>query len=268
MSAFKTEIGAGVKTGILILFFVVTIGFFFVVSLIAEKVKEKLWPERLDNQYMKHAFLHIKNLGSNRQEVFQEYQGFFGSEDTDEFMVFEIVRDMQLIVQSCYSFFDSAFNKTGELIDDIKFEATFMTKSYIDKEITIPCSANKENRTPTSMIFRKDNPHIFDTTETAKVYRAQKPTMILVEDTADADYSDTYANQKNRIKSTVVLPVLSHENKLLGTLVVHCDRAGFFRRNRYRFWNELLEIFSVEIGYQKLLLDYYIEKNPAVRKPF
>ena len=66
----------------------------------------------------------------------------------------------------------------------------------------------------------------------------------------------------------MILPVLSHKNELLGTLVIHCNQAGFFKTSRYDFWNERLEIFSVELGYHKLLLDYYIESNPNATKPF
>lgn len=89
------------------------------------------------------------------------------------------------------------------------------------------------------------------------------------EDTSTDDtYYETYQNQKDRIKSSVILPVLSHKNELLGTLVVHCNQPSFFRKSRFAFWKELLEIFSVELGYQKLLLDYYIENNPHAKKPF
>ena len=93
--------------------------------------------------------------------------------------------------------------------------------------------------------------------------------MILVEDTsADKSYAKTYSDQKSRIKSSVILPVLSHKNELLGTLVVHCNQACFFKMERRDFWNELLEMFSVELGYQKLLLDYYIEEYSDAHKPF
>ena len=248
---------------------VLTIVLIYLISCFAEWVKRKIWPESADNQYMKHAFLRIRKLGSIRQESFQEAMKMNTKQDASEFMIQECVNNMQLVVQSCYDFFESAFSVPGQLVDDIKFESTFMTKSYIDDEITIPCSANKENRTPVSMLHRSQNAKIYANTETDKIYQMDRPVMILIEDTTkEQTYIETYANQKVRIKSSVILPVLSHENVVLGTLVVHCNKAGFFKKELYSFWNELLEMFSVEVGYQKLLLDYYIENSPNADKPF
>lgn len=251
-----------------IVFIVVTILLFFAISCIAEHIKKMAFPEIMDDCYMREAFLHLRELGANRQRLFQESRSF--EKPTDESIVQESASNIQLAVESCYLFFDEAFSTTGELVNDIKFEVTFMTRSYIDGAITIPCSANKERRTPNSMLLRKDDIQIFDNTETAKIYAMKRPKMILVSNTADkaANYAETYAKQKDRIRSTVVLPVLSHKSELLGTLVVHCDRAGFFEKKRYCFWKELLEIFSVEIGYHKLMLDYYIENDSDLPKPF
>lgn len=265
----ESENTAPAKIFVLITLILATIFMFFVIACIAEFIKHLIWRDDTDDRYMKHAFLHIKELGANRQESFQEHQNALQPQNATDFMVDEAVRNMQLVVQSCFNFFNSAFSETGQLVDNIKFESTFMTRSYIDQEITIPCSANKENRTPISMLQREENPKIFENTETAKIYGMTRPAMILIEDTStNGDYVETYQHQKERIKSSVILPVLSHRNELLGTLVVHCNQARFFRRSRYAFWMELLEIFSVELGYHKLLLDYYIENNPTIEKPF
>ena len=246
-----------------------TVALIYFISLLAERIKCRIWPEIMDNHYMKLAFLKIRKLGAIRQETFQESKKCSATQDISAFMIQECVNNMQLVVQSCCDFFDSAFSVPGQLVDDIKFESTFMTKSYRDGEITIPCSANKENRMPVSMLHRATNPKIFEQTETAKIYKMDRPVMVLVEDTSKAsEYIETYSNQKARIKSSVILPVLSHENAMLGALVVHCDKAGFFKQEMFDFWNELLEMFSVEIGYQKLLLDYYIENSPNAKKPF
>ena len=269
VSVSSSDVGTAVKFfyGFSIVFF--TIALICIVACIAESIKHKIWPDIMDNHYMKLAFLKIRKLGSIRQETFQETKKCNASQDISEFMIQECVSNMQLAVQSCYDFFDSAFSVSGQLVDEIKFEATFMTKSYCDGEITIPCSANKENRMPVSMLHRGNNPKIFEKTETAKIYKMDRPVMVLVEDTLKAsEYIETYSNQKARIQSSVILPVLSHENVMLGALVVHCDKAGFFKNEMYNFWNELLEMFSVEIGYQKLLLDYYIENSPNAKKPF
>lgn len=250
-------------------FFCVTILLFFAIACLAQRIKQRVYPESWDDRYMKHAFLHLKELGANRQESFQESLPLPSPAPSNQFLVDELAQCMNLTIKSCYAFFNSAFSETGELVDDIRFEVTFMTKSYRDGEITIPFAANKENRTPVSMLLRKENIQIFSKTETARVYRMDRPTMILIEDTnRAATYEATYKNQKDRIRSTVILPVLSHRYELLGTLVVHCDRPGFFKEARRDFWRELLEVFSVELGYYKLMLDYYISNDKSLEKPF
>lgn len=267
--ALKEDSPFAIKCIFAVVSIVITIVVIYLVSLLSEYIKGKIWPENFEDEYMKHAFLHIRKLGANRQESFHKSQRNYAASSPEERMMKETMQNMQLVVDSCYAFFESAFSTTGQLVDDISFESTFMTKSYIDQKITIPCSANKENRTPISMLHRSENPDIFDNTETAKIYELERPVMILVENTEDdEEYAEIYANQKSRIKSSVILPVLSHENALLGTLVVHCNQAGFFKNEKYDFWKELLEMFSVEIGYQKLLLDYYVEKNSTLEKPF
>lgn len=258
-------------------FIVATFLLIFLTACLIEAIKKKLFPEAWDDRYMKHAFLHLKSLGADRQasfqESFQESLCLLEREQLDQFLVNESVRCIQLAVKNCYLFFSSAFSNTGELVNDIRFEVTFMTKSYKDDKITIPCSANKENRTPVSMLIREENPDVFNKTETAKVYAMDRPRMILVEDTMDREsYVAIYENQKERIRSTVILPVLSHRYELLGTLVVHCNQPHFFKKVREDFWRELLEIFSVEIGYYKLMLNLLIEydqsHNKSLNMPF
>lgn len=242
---------------------------FFCIACGVQWIERKIYPEAWDDRHMKHAFLHLRRLGSNQQASFQETISTPGTHISNQCLINEFCKCMQLTVDTCYEFFRGSFSNPSKLVDDISFEVTFMTKSYKDHEITIPYSANKENRTPISMLLRETNPQIFAATETSKVYNMDRPKMILVEDTqANQDYTATYDGQKVRIRSTVILPVLSHHNELLGTLVVHCDQANFFKESRYDFWRELLEMFSVEIGYYKLMLDYYIKNDENLVKPF
>ena len=267
-SSFVDDLANGVKAIIVSSIIIITFVAIFLVSVLFENIKLKIWPEYYDDQYMKHAFLKIRQLGSNRQKKFQESNNHTEN-DLANLFIEKTVQNMQLVVESCYDFFESAFSKTGQLLEPIKFESTFMTKSYIDSEITIPCSANKEKRTPVSMLMRKENIKILENTETAKIYKMQNPQMVLVEDTSvNTEYAETYDKQKERIKSSIILPVKSHENELLGTLVVHCNQDGFFKKSRYAFWNELLELFSVELGYHKLVLDYLVNNYENVNKPF
>lgn len=258
-----------VKVFLIVCIIALTILSFWFLSIIVERIKAKIWPEFQDDRVMKHAFLKTRQLGSNRQRVFQENHNESLPLSNETAMIRETVQNMQLVVETCYDFFESVFSKTGQLIEPISFEATFMTESYNDNKLTIPCSANKEKRTPISMLFRADKKDIYDSTVTASVYSMDRPKLVIIEDTAREDnYIETYAEQKKRIKSSAVMPILSHDNALLGTLVVHCNQPNFFKKNRYDFWNELLELFSVELGYYKLYLDFLLHAYPDLKKPF
>lgn len=255
---------------ILLLFIAGSIILIYIFSRITVIIKRKIFPDYIDEYYMKHAFLQLRNLGARRQEALQKTLSNRRKEEMNKLSQQLALDNMQLSVQCCYDFFESVFTDKSRSEKEIRFEVTFMTESYKDWYLTIPCSANKEGRLPHSMLLRKSNPKIYASTETAKIYRMQRPVMILIEDTSSeaVDYKELYKDQKERIKSAVILPVLSHSNELLGTLAVHCNRAGFFRKARYQFWNELLEMFAAEIGYYKKGLDYYNENRKDLPKPF
>ena len=135
--------------------------------------------------------------------------------------------NIQEIIDDAYSTFESLYTSQEQSGERIDFEVTFMTKSYIDKLIIIPCSANRHGRKPSSMILREKNKEIYNDTETAKLYRAKRPDPIIIPDTSVSTYSQLYDNQKVRIKSSIIYPILSDDNILLGTLVVHCDKTHF-----------------------------------------
>jgi len=90
------------------------------------------------------------------------------------------------------------------------------------------------------------------------IYREQKPSIRIIENTCDSkyNYNELYDKQKNRIKSSIIYPVLSPKNELLGTIVVHCDKNGFFKNEKEKFWIELLEIFSKRIAIEKMKMDF------------
>ena len=67
-----------------------------------------------------------------------------------------------------------------------------------------------------------------------------------------------YAGQLDRIKSSVVYPVLSDKSELLGTVVIHCNRAGFFRTAEERFWTKLIEPYAKRIALEKIKFDYLV----------
>jgi hypothetical protein len=173
------------------------------------------------------------------------------------------LENIQLLVEKLYSLFEAKYGQSEEFEKSIKFEVTFMTLSARDNKITIPAFANKAKRAPLSMSKRSEQPAIYDNTVTASIYREQRPSTKVVENTHDPkeNYSELYAEQRKRIQSSIIFPVLSPSNQILGTLVVHCNKIGFFSNSDADYWNELLEIFSKYIGTEKIKLDHLAEKH-------
>ncbi|MCF1458698.1 MAG: hypothetical protein LPH21_14450 [Shewanella sp.] len=174
---------------------------------------------------------------------------------------FEMVDYIQGIVDAAYQTFESTYGKSSDPHERIDFEVTFMTLSYDDKEITIPAAANKDGRQPRSMILRKNNNKIYSKTVTAKVYDLDSPSMVIISDTADSsyEYKELYEEQKDRIKSSIIYPILSNRNNLLGTLVVHCDETNFFNKDNSKYWSDLLEVFSKKIAYEVVKINLFFE---------
>jgi len=179
----------------------------------------------------------------------------------EKLFVGEPLNIIQKIVSAAYETFDDYYGNSVNPTERIKFEVTFMSKSYIDGGITIPASQNRENRIPTSLQLRKGRADFYNNTITASIYREARPSIHIIEDTSDprSGYEELYPNQQKRIQSTIVFPVLSNENILLGTLVVHCDKKNFFRIEKAKFWSELLEIFAKRLAYEKLYLDNLVK---------
>jgi hypothetical protein len=184
-------------------------------------------------------------------------------------------RVFQEIVQRAYETFEAGYGRAPEAAERIDFEVTFMTKSYHDGKITIPAYANRDGRAPRSMVLREKNPDIYDNTVTARIYREQRPSPHIVENTdaKAADYQELYPDQKKRIRSSIVYPVLSHQNTLLGTLVVHCDKNGFFEERDQKYWFDVVEIFAKRLALAKQRLDLSVEPEGGglphrVEEPF
>lgn len=161
------------------------------------------------------------------------------------------------IVKCVYSVFESQYGRSEQVENRVDFEVTFMTKSYSDGEITIPAYANRSGRQPVSMSHRSENKTIYRKTITAAVYNEAMPRMRIIPDTVDPStgYTELYSGQRDRIRSTLIFPVMCDKNRILGTLVVHCNEPGFFQERDRRFWNELLEIFGKRISVEKIRLD-------------
>ena len=173
------------------------------------------------------------------------------------------LRHIQDLVEALYHVVDSQFGQAGSLLTAIEFEVTFMTKSYLDQKITIYAYQNRDHRAPRSLLMRANNPDIYDATVTADIYREARPDMHVVENTTKEPYVEVYPGQRDRIKSSVIYPVLSDSNELLGTIVIHCNQAGLFRRSEVAFWRKLLEIYAKRIAYEKSYLDLFSSLNFA-----
>lgn len=162
---------------------------------------------------------------------------------------------IQSLIESLYDVLQSQFGRIGSLLQAIEFEVTFMTKSYVDGKITVYAYQNRDNRAPLSLLLREKNSDIYDCTVTAEIYRETRPEMHVIEDTAKHAYAEVYPGQKERIKSSIVYPVLSDANELLGTIVMHCNQSGFFRTAEAGFWRMLLEMYAKRTAYEKMCLD-------------
>lgn len=237
---------------------------FFNISKCILVIKKKIFSNESDNIFVQQAFLSMKSLAHRQGEYLQQT---LSNNDIDNKVLSQISYDkIKQIVEQCFNFFDNTFSNNHELVNTINFEVTFMTKSYIDDEITIPAASNKEHTQPRSMLKRKNDPSTYNQTETAKIYEEYKRTHnvkihVIPKTTMQNDYYFLYEGQSNRIRSSIVLPIVSHSNELLGTLVVHCNKDNFFEIKKEKFWKEILDIFAVEISNEKLFLDLLMKKT-------
>lgn len=258
----KSENTSGVNIYIIITLIIFATAAIILLSILSKHIKKYVFKDEDLNKYIQKAYLAIQDYSLETQSYFQE----IGNKDLNSW----VYQNIQSAVNKCYDFFYSSFGCNKILVEDTKFEVTYMTLSYKDSKITIPCSCNKEKRTPTSMLMREKNPDVYQNTVTAEIYKEYiehcKPSFKIIEDTSQETTSKTkyhfvYDNQKDRIKSSVVLPILSHKNELLGTLVVHCNTPNFFKEEQRMFWYEILQLFASEIGKNKLLLDTMVKKG-------
>lgn len=147
------------------------------------------------------------------------------------------------------------------------FKVNFMTKSFADGEITIAAWANRAERRPSSLRKRANNPHVYQTTKTAEVYRMDEPLPIIVDDTYRPEHSGNYvldAHQRDRIRSHLVWPVLCPLHELLGTFVIDCTEAGFFRSEDEVIWEDFCEAHARPLALEMLRLrSAILRESPA-----
>lgn len=246
------------KTFVYIGVFALVFAVYSITFIFFKTTKEKMeLEEKEENEIILLAYTKCDKI------ITDETNAYDKEKPIGEQIIGKPLRKIQQIVSAAYETLDDFYGKSVNPNDRVKFEATFMTKSYIDKEITIPAFQNKENRAPISLQQRKDNPKVYDNTITARVYREPRPSIHIIEDTSDpkSEYQELYPSQQRRIQSTVVFPVLSNENLLLGTLVIHCDKKGFFKIDKMKFLSELLEIFAKRLASEKMYLDKLVTES-------
>jgi len=161
------------------------------------------------------------------------------------------------IAEHCYAMFEGKYGTSDDYNRRLNFEISFMTKSYVDNELTIASYANRGGNRPPSLTERATNKFQYSKTFAAEVYRDNRRELIIIEDTSApaSRFQEVYTGQRDRIKSMLVSPVLDHNNNVLGVLVVHVEKCGFFMEGERRFWASLLDIFGKRIALEKLRLD-------------
>lgn len=177
-------------------------------------------------------------------------------------------RTMRELVRATYQTFESAYGQVSKGQERNDFEVTYMTKSLRDNQLTVAAAANKDNRMPRSMVLREQQPDIYDQTVTADIYRASSPRIVIICDTSNEKYNELYPEQKRRIKSSIVFPVLTPDYKLLGALVVHCDKARFFSQEKEKYFSDLLEIFGKRIALEAVRIKRIVDASNAADAPF
>jgi len=174
---------------------------------------------------------------------------------------------MKNAVAQLYDTLETEYGAAASLEEHIEFEVTFMTKSIRDQKITIASWANRDGRAPKSLAKRDAEPDLYADTETAKLYADQNRTVRVITSTQTEEYKELYPGQKLRIRSSIIYPVVDDRFELLGTLVVHCDRGGFFRPTQIKRWRELLEPYTKRLALARIVLDKLVESHPT-HQPF
>jgi GAF domain-containing protein len=178
---------------------------------------------------------------------------------------------IQRLILGIYNTLESHYSEGPMPGEGVSFESTFMTRSPDDGEITILAWANRQGRMPASLRDRATNLRVYQGTVTADIYRSsltERPRPRLIADTHEPNetYSELYPGQRDRIRSSIVYPVMSPASDLLGTVVVHCDSPRFFERPDFGYWSEVLEVFASRIALEKLRLDNAITYD-EIRSP-
>lgn len=178
------------------------------------------------------------------------------------------LENIQSIIDDTYTTFESAYGLIKKFEPRIDFEVTLMSKSKKDDLLTIIAAANKDSRSPKSLQLRDSDPHIYDRTISADVHRSPSPRITIIPSTSADSYSELYPEQKRRIRSSVIFPVLTPSNSLLGTLVVHCDKEYFFLLEDEKYMTDLLDVFAKRLAKELIIIKRDYERSDRKLHPY
>jgi GAF domain-containing protein len=230
-----------------LLLFAIVVAMFRGLIYLGEQIESELEKERSTKAHAHtlcdRALLdEIKRAGSENS----------AQSDTDRALT--SLQTIKELVNATYQTFESAYGQVRKGQERVDFEVTFMTKSLRDTYLTVAAAANKDNRMPRSLVLRERDVEIYERTVSADTYRAPSPRITIVSDTGIEPYNELYPEQKKRIRSSIVYPVLTPDYELLGTLVVHCDKSRFFTPEKEKYLSDLLEIFAKRITLEAVRL--------------
>ena len=171
---------------------------------------------------------------------------------------------MRNACRDLYETLEGEYGHSVRVSEHVEFEVTFMTKSIDDGELTVAAWANRDARAPKSLAKRKYDSKVYAGTESDKVYQDENRSPRFVKSTTSPDYKEIYPGQKNRIKSSVIYPVVDDQFTLQGTLVVHCDSENFFGKELEKFWREMLEPYTKRLALARIAADKIKEKGLPV----
>ncbi len=174
----------------------------------------------------------------------------FSIDELRSVLICEVDRIVGLVT-AAWEVVNSHHNGSSTSTERINFELTLITQSLRDSELTIAAWCNRDNRRPKSLLLRdQNNVRIYERTEAAKMISNRVMDTLVIEDTSapEANYEALYDDQKVRIRSAVLHPILSPKSEHLAILVLHCERTDFFRNEDRRYWHELFTVFAPSIA--------------------
>lgn len=190
-------------------------------------------------------------------------------------------KNIQNAIDACFDSIQDYHNSLENdpqkrLTDTFNLTVNFMTESYIysyEKKnkilpaITIAAWRNfNSDKEPSGRSALADNPQFYASTEAAKMYYGEyKKEIKIISSTEKANITinkeDVY-----KLQSMVIAPVLSQGNRLIGTLVVHCNENNFFQEDNKAFFDTLLKIFTESIKKDKVMLDALMKDDSLVKE--